>query len=169
MSQARIARYCPLCGTLLEIQERSGRPRPVCPNCEHIVYFEPKVAVAICIFQDEKLLLIQRGVEPMAGYWAMPAGFMEYDENPPDAARREALEETGLKVQIERILEIFHTPDDGGLADIVITYAASIEGGQMQAEDDARAVAWFSKAELPDKIAFLPSQTIVRRWLAGEV
>ena len=51
--------------------------------------------------------------------------------DPEAAACREVLEETGLEVRIDRLLEIFHTPDDGGLADIVITYAASITGGSL--------------------------------------
>jgi ADP-ribose pyrophosphatase YjhB (NUDIX family) len=168
MSQPRIAHYCPQCGSMLETKLIQGRQRPICIENHHVLYFDPKVAVAVCIFQGEKLLLIQRGVEPMAGYWAMPAGFMEYDENPAEAARREALEETGLEIEIDEILEIFHTPDDGGLADIVITYAAHVTGGSMQAEDDAKAVAWFSKDNLPE-VAFLPSQTIVQRWQAGDL
>jgi ADP-ribose pyrophosphatase YjhB (NUDIX family) len=142
--------------------------RPVCTTCNHIVYFNPGVAVAVCIMQDDQILLVRRGMEPMRGYWAMPAGFMEYDEDPKAAARREVLEETGLDVQIDRLLDVFHTPSDGGLANIVITYAASIIGGTMQAQDDADDIGWFSKNTVP-AVAFLPSQTIVQRWQAGEL
>ena len=98
----------------------------------------------------------------------MPAGFMDYDENPQEAARREALEETGLDVRIDRLLDVFHTPDDGGLANIVIVYQASINGGTMQADDDAEAVAWFGKDNVPE-VAFLPTRTIVKRWLADQL
>lgn len=142
--------------------------RPVCTLCDHIVYFNPGVAVAVCILQDDQILLVRRGMEPMRGYWAMPAGFMEYDEDPKAAARREVLEGTGLDVRIDRLLDVFHTSSDGGLANLVITYAASITGGTMQAQDDAEDVAWFTKDNVPP-VAFLPSQTIVQRWLAGEM
>ena len=168
MSQARVAIYCPVCGTKLAMRERTGAMRPVCLNCDHTIYFDPKVAVAVCILQDDQMLLIRRGMEPMRGLWAMPAGFMDYHEDPQAAAQREALEETGLKVRINRLLDVFHTPDDGGLANIVIVYAASINGGIMQADDDADAVAWFGKQDVPD-VAFLPTKTIVQRWLAGEL
>jgi ADP-ribose pyrophosphatase YjhB (NUDIX family) len=157
-----------MCGTRLEQRPRNGAIRPVCPACDHTIYFDPKVAVAVCLMQDDQILLVRRGMEPMQGLWAMPAGFMEYDEDPQAAARREVLEETGLEVRIDRLLEVFHTPSDGGLANIVITYAASITGGRLQASDDADDVGWFSKANVP-AVAFLPSQTIVQRWLAGEL
>jgi 8-oxo-dGTP diphosphatase len=163
------APYCPMCGRKTEPRERSGAMRPVCTACNHIVYFNPGVAVAVCIMQNDQILLVRRGMEPMRGYWAMPAGFMEYDEDPKAAARREVLEETGLNVQIDRLIEIFHTPSDGGLANLVITYAASITGGTMQAQDDADEVAWFRKETVPPEVAFLPSQTLVRRWLTGEL
>ena len=166
MGMTRSINFCPMCGTKLEYQERMGAIRPVCPGCDHTVYFDPKVAVAVCIMQADKILLIRRGVEPMQGYWAMPAGFMEYNEDPRKAAQREALEETGLDVHIGDILELIHTPDDGGLADIVIVYTASINGGSLQADDDADDTAWFSKDNVPD-VAFLPTQIIVQRWLDG--
>jgi len=164
----QVAHYCPLCGGKTELRQRSGAMRPVCTLCDHIVYFNPGVAVAVCILQDDQILLVRRGMEPMRGYWAMPAGFMEYDEDPKAAARREVLEETGLDVRIDRLLDVFHTSSDGGLANLVITYAASITGGTMQAQDDAEDVAWFTKDNVPP-VAFLPSQTIVQRWLAGEM
>ncbi len=161
----RIANYCPVCGEKLEMRERTGALRPVCPGCDHTVYFDPKVAVAVCIMQGDQILLVRRGMDPMRGLWAMPAGFMDYDEDPQAAARREALEETGLNVQIDRLLDVFHTPNDGGVANIVIVYAASITGGEMRAADDAEDVAWFGKDSVPE-VAFIPSQTIVKRWRA---
>jgi ADP-ribose pyrophosphatase YjhB (NUDIX family) len=147
---------------------RSHVNRPVCPNCGHIVYFDPKVAVVIFIVQDERVLLVQRAVDPMKGYWAMPAGFVEAGEDPQAAARREVLEETSLTVRIGRLLDVFYTAGDGGLADIVIAYAASVENGQLRADDDAEAVGWFSRTNLPE-LVFLPSQRLAARWVAGEI
>ena len=166
MSQKRTANYCSQCGEKLETRQRTGALRPVCPACDHTVYFDPKVAVAVCILRDDRILLVRRGVEPMRGLWAMPAGFMDYDEAPKAAAQREVLEETGLNVYIDRLLDVFHTPDDGGLANIVIVYTASINGGVLQADDDADAVGWFTRDTVPE-VAFLPTQPIVKRWQAG--
>lgn len=142
---------------------RFGMQRPVCKNCGHIVFFEPKVAVATLVINVEKVLLVKRANDPMKGYWALPAGFVEWNEDPAEAARRECLEETGLTVEIDRLLEVFHTPNDGGMANIVIAYTANVKAGVLRAADDAEAVGWFDRKSLP-AIAFLPSQSLLARW-----
>jgi ADP-ribose pyrophosphatase YjhB (NUDIX family) len=127
------------------------------------VFFDPKLAVAVLIEQAGQVLLIKRANDPLKGYWALPAGFVEWDEDPAQAAIRECREETGLHIQVEALLHLFHTPDDGGLADLVIVYQASITGGDLCAGDDAESVAWFTADTLPP-IAFLPSQTTLNNW-----
>lgn len=166
MGMSRIARFCPMCGGVLELHDRFGHQRPVCAACGHVVFFDPKVAVAVLVIQDERVLLVRRANDPLKGYWALPAGFIEWNEDPQEAARRECLEETGLRVEIDGLLEVFHTPDDGGLADLVIAYAAHVTGGSLVAADDADAVGWFSRADLPPP-AFLPSQRLLARWVQG--
>ncbi len=168
MTHTRSARFCPMCGAPTELRKRYDHLRPVCSACGHVIFFDPKVAVCALIIQDERVLLVKRAGEPMQGYWALPAGFMEWDEDPQATARRECLEETGLEVRVERLLDVFHTPDDGGAADVVIAYAASIAGGTLRAADDAEAVGWFRRDELP-ALAFLPSQRLLARWVAGEL
>ena len=164
-AMSRIARYCPACGQALVWQQRLGALRPVCNACDHVVFFDPKVAIAAWILQDNRLLLVRRRGDPLAGYWAMPAGFMEYDEHPEAALRREVLEETGLQVRVRELLQLFHTPADGGLANLVLVYEATITGGNLLAGDDADAVAWFRRNQLPP-LAFLPTQALVKRWQA---
>ena len=157
-----------MCGTKLELRQRTGHMRPVCPNCDYTAYFDPKVAVVVFICQDDRVLLVKRAIDPMKGRWAMPAGFVEAGEDPQAAAQRESLEETSLVVQVDRLLDVFHTVGDGGAADIVIAYAATVIGGELKAEDDAEEVAWFSKDNLPE-VVFLPTQRLAARWLAGEI
>ncbi|MCA9884355.1 MAG: NUDIX hydrolase [Anaerolineae bacterium] len=160
----RNASFCSQCGTSLEHIERHGRIRPVCPSCGFTVYFDPKVAVTIFIEQDEQVLLVQRNNHPGFGKWAMPAGFVEYDEAPEDAAIRETLEETGLEVEITDLLAVFPRKDNG-LADIVISYAARLTGGQLQAGDDASAAEWYTRKAVPiDDLVFYPSMTLVGAW-----
>lgn len=168
MSHERVNHYCPMCGAPTAMQVRFGIPRPVCGACGHIVFFGPSVAVLALIVEDERVLLVQRANDPKKGLWVTPAGFMEWNEDPAMAARREVLEETGLDVAITRLLDVFHTPDDGGLADIVIAYAAQIVGGQLAAADDAQAAAWFTRDSLPE-LAFAPTQLILARWVSGQI
>ncbi len=168
MSQKREAHFCPMCGAPVEWKERYGVMRPVCNACGHVIFFDPKVAVATLILQDGKVLLVKRAGDPKKGFWALPAGFIEWDEDPAAAAKRECLEETGLTMRIDRLVDVFHTPDDGGLADIVIAYAASITSGALQAADDAEDASWFTRDNLPE-LAFLPSQRLLAKWVAGEI
>ncbi|MBI1282641.1 MAG: NUDIX domain-containing protein [Anaerolineaceae bacterium] len=168
MSHERVAKFCPICGAPTELHERFGIPRPICTACGYIVFFSPAVAVLALIIQGDKVLLVQRANDPKKGLWVTPAGFMEWDEDPAEAARREVMEETGLDVHIDRLLDVFHTPDDGGIADVVIAYAASIVGGTLQAADDAQDAAWFTRDNLPE-LAFLPTRRILARWVALEL
>lgn len=160
----RAAHYCPQCGSPLEQVELHGRLRPVCPACHYVVYYDPKVAVVVFIEQDDKVLLVQRDNEPGRGKWAMPAGFVEYDEAPIDAAVRETLEETGLNVAVTRLMDVFPKKDNG-LADIVIAYAAQVKGGQLCAGDDACDARWYTRQSVPlDQLIFYPSITLIGAW-----
>lgn len=165
----RAAHFCLLCGTALEQQHRAGALRPVCPQCGHIVFFDPKVAVVIYVEQDSKILLIKRAVDPGKGRWAFVAGFVDAGEDPKEAARREFREETGLDIAITHLLDVFaRSTDDGGTADIIIAYAARITGGTLQALDDAEAVAWFGADELPE-LVFATTGILVERWVSGAI
>lgn len=163
----RVANFCALCGNPLESRPLSGRMRPHCPICDATVYFDPKVAVVVFVERDNRVLLIQRAVEPGKGKWALPAGFVDHDEAPEDAALRETLEETNLRVRIDRVLAVFPKRDKG-LADIVIAYSAKITGGEARAGDDAAAVGFFARDNLPP-LVFYPSITLTRLWRRGEL
>jgi 8-oxo-dGTP diphosphatase len=164
----REAHFCPMCGNALEMRHMHGTQRPVCPSCGHVVYFDPKVAVVVFIVQDERILLVQRANDPGMGKWAMPAGFVEWNEPPESAAIREVQEETGLDVRITRLMEVFPKLDNG-MADIIIAYAAEITGGTLQAGDDASDAQFFTRDALPE-LVFHPSQVLVgERWRNGEL
>ena len=125
VSMTRIAKYCTHCGEPLVELQRDGRLRPYCNACETLVYFDPKVAVVVFIQRDDRVLLIQRAVDPGRGKWALPAGFVDHDEAPEAAAIRETMEETQLEARIEKLLAVYPKRDEG-LADIVIAYSASV-------------------------------------------
>ena len=164
---SRLAKFCPQCGTRLIHKQYEGRERTYCPSCEQPIYIDPKVAVVVFIVQDDQLLLIQRGVNPGKGKWALPAGFVDYDEAPEEAALRETLEETHLHVKIDKLLAVYPKKDKG-LADIIIAYSASILRGDLQAGDDAAAVSWYTRDNLPE-LVFYPSITLTRLWREGKL
>jgi 8-oxo-dGTP diphosphatase len=67
---------------------------------------KPLVGVGILIRQGDKYLLIQRAAEPDKGLWSVPGGMIEIGERSTEAAVREVYEETGLVVEILRILDV---------------------------------------------------------------
>lgn len=101
---------------------------------------------------DLKVLLIQRDLEPFAGEWAIPGGFVEVGESLEAAARRELTEETGLKQIYLEQLYSFGEPDRDPREHVVtIAYYAlvNIFDHQVQAATDARDAAWFAVSDLP--------------------
>jgi 8-oxo-dGTP diphosphatase len=152
--------YCPRCGTPLIREERFGQIRPVCPQCGWIHFIDPKVAAAVLIEQDGRVLLVRRDNEPFRGLWTLPAGFINGGEDPAEAAARECLEETGLRVRVTRVLDIISGKEHPRGADFIIVYQASVIAGELKPGDDANAVEWFARGDLPP-LAFRATQIIL--------
>jgi ADP-ribose pyrophosphatase YjhB (NUDIX family) len=152
--------YCPRCGARVNHEERYGKVRPVCPQCGWIHFVDPKVAAAVLIEQDGRVLLVRRNNEPFRGLWTLPAGFINGGENPAEAAARECLEETGLNVRVTRVLDIIPGKEHPRGADFIIVYQASVIDGLLKPDDDADAVEWFARENLPP-LAFRATQKVL--------
>jgi 8-oxo-dGTP diphosphatase len=155
--------YCPRCGAVLERRFAEGRDREVCPACGFVFYRNPVPAVGVVAELDGQIVLVRRLYEPRAGYWALPAGFMELGESAEEAAIRECHEETGLLVQIDHLLGVysFGVGEQSGL---VIIYAATAVGGALAAGDDATEAGAFSLDALPAPFAFRTHLQALDRW-----
>jgi len=157
--------FCPRCTTQLNLQERFGSLRPVCSKCGWIYFVDPKVAAAVLVTREDSVLLVRRVNEPFRGKWTLPAGFVNGGEDPAEAAQRECLEETGLSVRVTRVYDIVSGREHQRGADFVIVYQAEFVSGEMQADDDADAVEWFDKSNLPP-LAFLATQKVLQSYYA---
>jgi 8-oxo-dGTP diphosphatase len=152
--------YCPRCGISVSHKELYGRVRAVCPQCEWIHFIDPKVAAAVLIEQDGRVLLVRRAGEPFRGFWTLPAGFINGGEDPAEAAVRECLEETGLNVRVTRLLDIISGKEHPRGADFIIVYQAEVVDGELKPDDDADAVEWFERENLP-QLAFRATQVVL--------
>ena len=155
-----VYKFCPRCATQLNLEERFGKTRPVCPKCGWIHFVDPKVAAAVLVIQGERVLLVRRVNEPFRGMWTLPAGFVNGGEDPAQAAERECLEETGLSVRVTRVYDIVSGREHTRGADFVIVYEAEVLSGEMKADDDADAVEWFDRGNLPS-LAFLATKKVL--------
>jgi ADP-ribose pyrophosphatase YjhB (NUDIX family) len=155
-------KFCPFCATQLIDQLQMGEIRPTCPKCGWVHYEDPKVAAGVLALKNEKVLLVQRTMEPHAGSWSIPAGFVNAFEDPAQAAVRECLEETGLIAEVEGLFEILTGREHPRGSDIFLIYRVHILGGELHAGDDARGADWFALDALPD-LAFESTKKIFSR------
>jgi ADP-ribose pyrophosphatase YjhB (NUDIX family) len=139
--------------------------RPICPQCGWIHFVDPKVAAAVLVTDGELVLLVRRTNEPHRGKWTLPAGFINGGEDPAEAAQRECLEETGLSVRVTRLFDIVSGREHPRGADFIIVYQAEVIDGEMKPDDDADAVEWFDKKNLPP-LAFLATQKVLQSFYA---
>jgi 8-oxo-dGTP diphosphatase len=95
-----------------------------------------------------KFLLIRRKNPPYQGLWALPGGFVDVGETVEAACAREMLEETGLKVRVERLVGVYSDPKRDPRGHTVgIAFACSNEAGAAVAGDDAADAAWLTLEE----------------------
>ncbi len=112
----------------------------------------PTVDVIIEIGAERELVLIERKNEPHG--WALPGGFVDYGEPLPTAARREALEETGLTVSLTVLLGVYSDPArDPRLHTVSTVYIGEAEGQPVEG-DDAASARCFSIDALPSTLCF---------------
>jgi mutator protein MutT len=105
------------------------------------------------IFENGRILLVERGKEPLKGYWSIPGGIVETGEKLEEGIRREVLEETCLDVEPYSMFEIFERiiPDAEGKPEyhyVLIDYLCRRLSGEPAAASDASRVAWVSEREL---------------------
>ena len=114
----------------------------------------PLVGVGALIFERGRILMAQRGKEPLKGWWSLPGGALETGESLDSAVRREVREETGLEIEPRGVFEIFERimRDAAGRPEyhyVLIDYLCLSPDGQAQPASDAAAIAWVKESDLP--------------------
>lgn len=153
--------HCQRCGAPTEPREIDGHERPMCVACGAVTFLDPKLAVAVVIERDNKVLLGLRAEgarEP--GKWAIPAGFVDRGEVVEDAAIREIAEEVGLTVTLGPVLTVISHP---GEPVVLVVYPAIMVEGEPTPHDDIAEIGWFSPADLPE-LAFAHDADVLSAW-----
>jgi len=119
----------------------------------------PAVTADVAVLRLEEvpeILLVERKHPPFKGSWALPGGFMEIEETLEEAARRELMEETGIKAEELIRYESYDVPGRdprGRTITQVFILIWKEEMGKPKANSDARDVRWFDLTKLP-QLAF---------------
>jgi ADP-ribose pyrophosphatase YjhB (NUDIX family) len=114
----------------------------------------PLIGVGALILNRDRILMAQRGKEPLKGWWSLPGGLVETGESLEAAVRREVREETGLEIRPAGVVEIFERimRDSSGAPEyhyVLIDYLCRVTGGELRAGDDVCAVEWTRRRDLP--------------------
>jgi ADP-ribose pyrophosphatase YjhB (NUDIX family) len=145
---------------------RGGTPRPACHACGFVFFANMGVGAAVVVRDAAgRVLMVRRATRHYgAGRWCFPCGYVEWDEDVRDAARREALEEAGVDVVLGKILQVAVNRHDPERPTIGIWFAATLAdpGAVPVAGDDADGAGWMDPAD-PPPLAFPTDRTLLDR------
>jgi 8-oxo-dGTP diphosphatase len=131
-------RYCIQCAAPLEQRDATEY---VCRE-GHEYWNEPHASACVAVLRDGAVLLARRAVAPRKGLYVLPGGFVEFDETPYEAARRELREETGLDAPELDLLEVHTIRYRENEASLSVVFHAPRWHGEPRADDDAAALVW---------------------------
>lgn len=150
-------RYCADCGAPVELRtpQDDHRERYVCTACDTIHYQNPKIIVgAIPEWEDGRILLCLRAIEPRHGLWTLPAGFMENGETTAQGAARETLEEANARVEIHELFGLYNLPY---INQVQMLFRATLLDLDFSPGVESLDVRLFREDEIPwDQLAFRP-------------
>jgi ADP-ribose pyrophosphatase YjhB (NUDIX family) len=149
----------------LKVTAIGGRDRVVCIQCDFVHWDNPKPVTATLIPIDDGLVLVKRKFEPYVGDWCLPGGFIEALETPHESAIREVEEETGLIVEVDKLLGAFAPGHSINV--IILMYLARKTGGNLVPGDDASEAGVFNRDTLPQNVAFELHRKMIADYFAG--
>lgn len=155
-------RYCPHCATPLHKVREGPRLRPACARCGFVQYLNPPLAATIILPREGRVLLGRRTIDPRRGYWTLPGGYVELGESAEEAVAREAAEEIGIEVRVERLLGL-HSGAPSAVA--VALYLGTIVRGEPEPLHEVDRVGFYDPAN-PPPIAFRSTLWALALWEA---
>ena len=131
----------------------------------------PLVGVGAVIKQGRRVVVVRRKAPPLEGQWSIPGGLVEVGETLRQAVAREAREETGLTVEVGKLLEVFERilPDARGRTKhhfVLLDYLCRPVAGRLRAGSDAARALWVTASELDELAIAESAKRVIRRALA---
>ncbi|HMC13412.1 MAG TPA: NUDIX hydrolase [Gallionellaceae bacterium] len=160
-------KFCPECGAPVELRmpPDDHRQRHVCTACAAIHYHNPKLIVgAIPEWEDGRILLCRRAIEPRHGLWTLPAGFMENGETTLEGAARETLEEANARVEIGELYSLYNLPY---INQVQLLFRARLLDLNFSPGMESLAAQLFEEQDIPwNELAFRPVRFTLQHYFA---
>ena len=169
MGELDVWRRCPLCAAT--VRHLEGRVE--CSECGFVHYANPKATASAVIVDDEgRMMLSKRAVEPFAGQWDLPGGFLEEGEHPLDCLHRELREEAGVGLCDVEYLGVFmdrYGEGPNAPWTLNLYWSARISDGSPEPADDVAELRFFAPDEIPyDELAFENLPDVISAWRGGQ-
>ena len=134
---------------------------------------EPRAAVSVLVQRNGEILVVLRGNPPAEETWALPGGSIELGETIYEAAERETLEETGVRVRAMKPLtavDAIYRDEDGAVRFhyVIVYMLASLISGEPVAGDDVKDARWMTLEELEEYMVEKKTLEILKGLLSGE-
>lgn len=143
-------KYCNYCASSLKLKlnQHDHVSRLTCPDCNEVVYENPKILVSCFVTWGQKVLWMKRATQPYKGLWSLPGGFMEIGESPRQAAARELFEETRAEIDPDT-LQLYEVGYVSHINQVYLVYRGTLNKPDYQTSHEAEEVALFSELEVP--------------------
>lgn len=155
---------CSECGAmLLEASPGGEFPRYICRACHTVFHQNPRLAVGcLAVWEQDRVLLCRRAVNPGYDLWTLPAGFLEDGEAAPAGAMREILEEAHARIKLDRLYAVFNIP---AAHQVHIVYRARLVDTEFRPGQETKEVKLFRKPEIPwGELAFATTRETLKQY-----
>lgn len=161
--------FCSQCGKdsiSFIIPDSDTLHRHRCDHCHTIFYENPKIVVGAVTTYQGKFLLCRRAIEPQIGLWTYPAGYLESHESLEQGTQREAMEEAGITIKLNRLIGTYSLT---AINQVHIIYAAEMMTPAFSAGSESLEVALFTQDEIPwDDLAFPVIRWALKAFIQNE-